>query len=227
MRAQVSQSRENRADKMRQSCFHFCQALLDPFSPSRLIESFFVTDSPRITEHGPQWCRDRLPFLSKTFRGCSGDDSCETYFKVLAEILKMHMTKDAFPSRPEGFLADAYTRVEGDENWGAVSVVGKGRFESVKTGKSWDETFIYRFSGFDGQGKIGHWVCIYHDTLSSLGSYFVGDLGGPVKCLGCGWPRFEMSCNPSMCLSNPLHAIFLTKMPLLGGSEEAVVRRGK
>lgn len=106
----------------------------------------------------------------------------------------MHLAKDAFPSRPEGFLADAYTRVEGDENWGAVSVVGKGKFESLKTGKSWDETFIYRFSGFDEQGKIGHWVCINRDSLSGLGLlYIVGDLGGPVKCLGCCWPRLRLS----------------------------------
>jgi hypothetical protein len=167
MRTQVSQSRERRADNMRQSCFHFCQALLDPSSPSKLIQSFFVTDSPKITEHGPHWCRDRLPFLSKTFKGWSGDDSCESYFKVLSETLKMHMTKDSFPSRPEGFLADAYTRVEGEDSWGAVSVVGKGRFESVKTGKSWDETFIYRFSGFDEQGKIGHWVCNNHNNLQN------------------------------------------------------------
>jgi hypothetical protein len=111
-----------------------------------------------------------LPFLSKTFRGSSGDDSCEAYFAILSDTLKMHLKKDAFPSRPEGFLADAYTRVEGEQSWGAVSVVGKGGFESVKTGKSWEETFIYRFSGFDEHGKIGHWVCIISDNLFSLDS---------------------------------------------------------
>jgi hypothetical protein len=47
-----------------------------------------------------------------------------------------------------------------------VSVVGKGRFASKKTGKGWNEKFIYRFSDFDSQGKIGHWE-IWADPLSA------------------------------------------------------------
>jgi len=47
-----------------------------------------------------------------------------------------------------------------------VSVVGKGRFESVKTGKAWDEQFIYRLSDFDVNGMIGHWE-IWADPLSA------------------------------------------------------------
>jgi hypothetical protein len=49
----------------------------------------------------------------------------------------MHMTKDTFPG-PEGCLVDADAVVEGDDGRtrGAVSVVGKAKFESVKTRKS-------------------------------------------------------------------------------------------
>jgi hypothetical protein len=49
---------------------------------------------------------------------------------------------------------------------GAVSVVAHGIFESVKTGKKWEEDFIYRLSGFDEEGKIGCWE-IWADPLSA------------------------------------------------------------
>jgi hypothetical protein len=68
------------------------------------------------------------------------------------------MSNDTFPG-PEGFIVDTETMIGGEEGRGAVSVVGKAKFESVKTGKSWDEQFIYRLSGFDDSGRIGHWVC--------------------------------------------------------------------
>jgi hypothetical protein len=48
----------------------------------------------------------------------------------------------------------------------AVSVVAHARFESIKTGKSWEEDFIYRLSEFDEEGRIGHWE-IWADPLSA------------------------------------------------------------
>lgn len=69
----------------------------------------------------------------------------------------MELPKDSFPG-PEEFIVDAEA--------GMVSVVGKGRFSSRKTGKGWDEQFIYRLSGFDEEGKIGHWE-IWADPLSA------------------------------------------------------------
>lgn len=75
----------------------------------------------------------------------------------MTEILEMALAKDAFPG-PEEFMVDAEA--------GMVSVVGKGRFTSKKTGKGWDEQFIYRFSDFDEEGKIGHWE-IWADPLSA------------------------------------------------------------
>lgn len=160
MKNQNNNIKEKRSDLLRQKGHEFCQALLaPPENPLTLLQQHFVPKGAKITEHGPQWCTDRLPFLAKTFREISGDDSCETYFKVLSETLKMHMTKDTFPG-PEAFLVDADTVMEKEDGRtrGAVSVVGRAKFESVKTGRSWEEQFIYKLSGFDDEGKIGHWV---------------------------------------------------------------------
>lgn len=69
------------------------------------------------------------------------------------------MGENTFPDS-RGFVVDDET-IPSDqegEGGGVVCVVGKAKFESVKTGKAWDEQFIYRLSGFDEQGRIGHWV---------------------------------------------------------------------
>ncbi|PVH78936.1 hypothetical protein DL98DRAFT_235258 [Cadophora sp. DSE1049] len=144
----------------------FCQSLINPPPPTELINQYFSPTNPRITEHGPEWAKSRLPFLSKTFAGASG---CEEYFSLLSQTLKMKMEKDAFPG-PEGYIVDTEA-VTGQEDAnaglkGVVSVVGKGTFQSIKTGKEWQEEFIYRFSGFDEDGKIGHWE-IWADPLSA------------------------------------------------------------
>lgn len=82
----------------------------------------------------------------------------------------MHMREDTFPSS-EGYIVDAAATMgkpqgEGNQPKGAVSVVGKASFASIKTGKKWDEQFIYRLSGFDEAGRIGHWE-IWADPLSA------------------------------------------------------------
>ena len=67
----------------------------------------------------------------------------------------------------EEFIVDAETRINGMETGrGAVSVVAKAVFESVKTGKRWEEMFVYRLSGFDEEGRIGCWE-IWADPLSA------------------------------------------------------------
>lgn len=71
--------------------------------------------------------------------------------------LEMSLDQDAFPGK-EGFIVDAEVAM--------ASVVGKGTFKSKKTGKGWDEQFIYRFSEFDANSKIGHWE-IWADPLSA------------------------------------------------------------
>jgi hypothetical protein len=83
----------------------------------------------------------------------------------------MNLSQDAFPG-PEGFIVDPDAVIEGSGRNGAVSVTGKGNFESVKTGKSYDETFMYRLSDFDNMGRIGCWE-IWSDSLSAWDA--VGD----------------------------------------------------
>jgi hypothetical protein len=139
---------------LRKTTHAFCRALISPPPPADLLSTHFTHGNPRITEHGPSWSRSRLPFLAKTF---SGKEGCEEYFKVLGEVLEMKLPDDAFPGL-EGFIVDAEA--------GMVSVVGNGHFASRKTSKGWDEQFIYRFSGFDDEGRIGHWE-IWADPLSA------------------------------------------------------------
>jgi hypothetical protein len=142
-----------RSTTLRETTHAFCQALIAPPPPAELLSKYFSANS-KITEHGPEWSRSRLPFLAKTFFGKEG---CEEYLKVMTDVLDMSLGDDAFPVKT-GFIVDA----EAD----MVSVVGKGRFTSKKTGKGWDEQFIYRFSGFDDEGKFEHWE-IWADPLSA------------------------------------------------------------
>lgn len=149
---QHEQSRPTAA-ALRTSAHAFCSALRDPPAPPELLSTYF-TSAPRITEHGPAWAQTRLPFLGKTFQGHEG---CLEYFTLLGGVLKMQLPEDAVPG-PGGFIVDAES--------GMVSVVGKGYFESKKTGKGWHEQFIYRLSDFDAEGKIGYWE-IWADPLSA------------------------------------------------------------
>ena len=157
-----SQSATTRTSLLRARARSFCQAFLNSTPPQKILDDFF-TSSPQITEHGPQWANSRLPFLGITFSGraedsrTSPDSTCDKYFELLGKTLAFHPDTNTFPPAEE-FIVDATA--------GAVSVVAKAKFGSVKTGKSWDETFIYRLSGFDEEGKIGHWE-IWADPLSA------------------------------------------------------------
>ncbi|KAJ9648399.1 hypothetical protein H2201_000735 [Coniosporium apollinis] len=158
-----------RASLLRKNAHAFCRALLSPPPPPELIEKFFAPNSPRITEHGPSWATAALPFLGKTF---SGKEGCVEYFEVLTKVLKMQMSESTFPG-PEGFIVDVEAEVTdegagtGEETGkGVVSVVGRARFESVETGKGWDEAFVYRLSEWDQEGRFGHWE-IWADPLSA------------------------------------------------------------
>jgi hypothetical protein len=154
---------------LRSTASSFCQALLDPPPPAAIISKYFTPTNPCITEHGPEWARSRLPFLARTFTALEG---CEEYFSLLSQTLTMQMKEDTFPDL-HGYIVDVAATVgesqgQGDDRQpkGAVSVVGKATFASVKTGKQWHEQFIYRFSGFDEAGRIGHWE-IWADPLSA------------------------------------------------------------
>ncbi len=151
----------------------FCGSLFTPPPPKALLSKYF-SFRPRITEHGRAWAQSRLPFLGKTF---SGLDECMQYFELLSQTLSMDLPSDAFPTVSEGgFVVDVDAEVEGKQGKGVITVVGKGRFNSLKTGKGWSESFIYRLSGFDDDGRIGNWE-IWADLLSAWIAVGGGQVG--------------------------------------------------
>jgi len=157
-----------RSSLLRSRTHAFCQAFLESKPPSEILDTHF-TSSPKITEHGPSWATSRLPFLGRSFhrRKGSGHSSietssttCDDYFSLLASTLSFHPDKHTFPSSSD-FVVDASAGGNG-----LVSVVAHAKFASVATGESWEEDFIYRLSGFDEEGRIGHWE-IWADPLSA------------------------------------------------------------
>ncbi|KAH7060928.1 hypothetical protein B0J12DRAFT_566210 [Macrophomina phaseolina] len=163
----MASNNEQRATLLRSSAHAFCKALVSPPPPKDLLSQYFTSASssapPRIHEHGPHWAAKRLPFLGRTFEGT---DECVKYFEVLSQTLRMKLDGSSFPG-PEGFVVD----LEGDAGAAArrgkaVSVVGRGVFESVKTGRKWEEEFVYVLSGWDSEGKFTSWE-IWADPLSA------------------------------------------------------------
>src|SRR5579859_1448558 len=158
----MSLNQTARTTLLRSKTSSFCQAFLKNLPPKETLSKFF-TSNPTIHEHGPTWANSRLPFLGKPF---IGREECVKYFELLGETLKFHPDEKTFPPVEE-FIVDAEARSEGmAEARGAVSVVARAVFESVKTGKKWEEKFIYRLSGFDEEGRIGCWE-IWADPLSA------------------------------------------------------------
>ncbi|KAI9669404.1 MAG: hypothetical protein M1831_000440 [Alyxoria varia] len=175
--------------KLLQSQSHsFCHSLTSgTHNPSDLVPHYLIPDPsptkftasvpdarrPRITEHGPWWSNAHLPFLAKMFVGA---DACADYFVRLGDTLQFVAHEHSFPPA-EGFVVDEDAVVYGDGGQpvyeddgsagrGVVCVEGRAKFRSMKTGKEWDESFMYRLSGFDEAGRIGHWE-IWADTLSA------------------------------------------------------------
>lgn len=112
-----------------------------------------------------------------------GRDGCLDYFRLLSETLEMGMDEATFPGE-DGFVVDAEATTGSRDNTqtsseakGIVVVVGKAEFKSKETGKGWKEQFIYRFSDFDEQGRIGHWE-IWADPLSAWEAVSAGDSAG-------------------------------------------------
>ena len=61
-----------RGELLRGRAVSFCKAFMNGQSPLEILDGHFVgpdTDRPRITEHGPVWAGERLPFLGRTFVG--------------------------------------------------------------------------------------------------------------------------------------------------------------
>lgn len=143
----------------------FCTAFIDPENnpPDKLISEHLTAHAPRITEYGPSWATQRLPFLGRTFTGREG---FLEYFDVLDKTLEFLPTKNTFGSE-ESILVDERAVPEGSGagKGGMSCVKGHAKFKAVATGKEWEEDFVMVLSEFDDDGKIGH-VEIWGDTVS-------------------------------------------------------------
>lgn len=160
---------KDRSSVLRSRAHAFCQALISPPATADLLKEFFIPEAngnnPTIREHGPSWVTVHLPFLGRDFVGV---DASYEYFELLSQSLKMHLDEDSFPGA-DGFVVDAEAN--------KVVVVGKGKFESVTTGRSWDEKFSYVLSGWDEDGRLGRWD-IWADPLSAWAAMSESDIDG-------------------------------------------------
>ncbi|KAK4691214.1 hypothetical protein P7C71_g5738, partial [Lecanoromycetidae sp. Uapishka_2] len=153
-----------KADRMRDTAEAFCKAFVSGLSPSETLDKFF-TSNPKIFEHGPSWATERLPFLGVVFQGrrternsdASEHATCDDYYDLLTSTLSFHPNDDTIPSK-EKFMVDPVV--------GSVTIKLHAKFASVKTGKSWEEDFVYVLSEFDENLKIGSQE-LWADPLSA------------------------------------------------------------
>ena len=155
---------KTRAESIRTTSYNFCKAFAAGDPPSQNLNKYFTAD-PRILEHGPAFAADLLPFLGIAFQGRrskSGTNktspmTCDDYYQLLTSILSFRPDESTVPPKDE-FMVDAER--------GTVTVKLHSKFASVKTGKSWEEDFVYILSEFDNEGKIGSQE-LWADPLSA------------------------------------------------------------
>ena len=147
------------AEQLRSTAYDFCKAFVAGISPSETLDTFFTPD-PTILEHGPAWATSRLPFLATSFQGrrtTATSKTCDDYYELLTSTLSFHPSDNTLPPR-EDFMVDVEKRT--------VTVKLHAKFASVKTGKSWEEDFVYVLSEFDENFKIGRQE-LWADPLSA------------------------------------------------------------
>ena len=132
----------------------FINAFIAKCPPAEILNIYF-TPTASITEHGPIWARERLPFLATTFRGRrqkaipdlqeqsrpqrqqqdeTQQNTLDDYYALLIQTLKFLPQSDTLPPESEYII---------DERANKVVVKLKGKFESLRTGKGWEEDFVY------------------------------------------------------------------------------------
>lgn len=171
-----------RANTIRNTAEGFCKAFAAGEPPHATLDKFF-TPNPTILEHGPK--TDTLPFLGTTFTGRRSNPpppspsplpspsthhhhhqqpTCDDYYSLLTSILSFDPNANTVPPKAH-FLVDPTYQGGGG---GAVTIKLHATFASIKTGKSWEEDFVYILSEFDDEGtKIGRQE-IWADPLSAF-----------------------------------------------------------
>lgn len=151
-------------ERLRSTAEGFCKAFIAKAPPSDTLDKYFIAN-PKILEHGPEWANERLPFLGVTFEGRrpsskaheTSGRTCDDYYDLLTSLLSFHPAEDTLPPREE-FMVDPVRKT--------VTIMLHARFASVRTGKSWEEDFVYVLSDFDEDFKIGSQE-LWADPLSA------------------------------------------------------------
>ena len=153
-------SDESRASGIRDTAEAFIKAFIFGSPPTETLDKYFTLDA-KILEHGPAWASERLPFLGITFQGRRSQGlptrTCDDYYDLLSSVLSFHPSKDTIPTK-EDFMVDPQK--------GTVTVKLRASFASIKTGRSWEEQFVYVLSEFDENYKIGSHE-LWADPLSA------------------------------------------------------------
>lgn len=138
---------------MRSTAYSYCEAFVNGRSPFESLDKYF-TPHPKIIEHGPSFAKDRLPFLGILFEGrkppptskSTASGTVDDYYYLLSKTLSFHPSKDTLPPKEQFSV---------DPEQGTVTIKLRGKFASLKTGRDWEEDFVYLLSEFDEHGKIG------------------------------------------------------------------------
>ena len=150
----------SRASGIRDTAEAFVRAFIFSSPPTETLDKYFAPDA-KILEHGPAWASERLPFLGITFQGRRSQGlstrTCDDYYDLLNSVLSFNPSKDTTPTK-EDFMVDPQT--------GTVTVKLRATFASIKTGRSWEEQFVYVLSEFDENYKIGSHE-LWADPLSA------------------------------------------------------------
>lgn len=165
-----------RAHLLRTNANEFCTAFLfGTMPPHDLLTKYFQSHAT-ITEHGPEWAAEHLPFLGFTFKGRSqhkdtnDDETCDAYFAKLGATLALHADEHSLPEQAD-FVVDLSANLNSndakDGGSGVVFVKANARLTALATQNSWHEEFVMVLSGFDKDGMIGH-LEIWADNLSAL-----------------------------------------------------------
>jgi len=116
--------------------------------PEIIMSHFSQSFTVFAHEYAPPTINDSIPFLGTTFDGYEG---IQKYMTLLGEYLEYEDME---------FFDHAVAEEEE-----VVTVKGKAKWTYLKTGKKWEETFIWRLSHFDEEGKIGGYE-VWADPLS-------------------------------------------------------------
>lgn len=154
----------SKAEAIRDTAETFCKAFVAGSPPSETLDKYF-TSNAKILEHGPKWATVRLPFLGITFQGRSSQkfantslkNTCDDYYDLLTSVLSFHPSDDTMPPKEEFMV---------DPKRGTVTIKLHAKFASLRTGKSWEEDFVYVLSEFDEDYKIGSQE-LWADPLSA------------------------------------------------------------